>query len=104
MSDMTTKVLIEIRDKISSVDQGLNRLREEHGAILQEHGKDITRNSEAIEQLGRDVDQHMTANGQVLRQILGAVEYGNRQRDIRVEDIEARVTRIEEHLDLPLDG
>lgn len=90
MSDLTTKILVQIRDKIGSVDEkigsvdrGLHRLREEHGQRLT-----------AVEQQGK-------AMGLTLKQILGAVEYGNKQRDTRVGELESRVHRIEQHLDLP---
>ncbi len=84
MSDgLNTKILIQIRDKISGVEEGLDRLREEHGEILREHGEHL----DAVEEVGR-------TNGMILRQVLGAVEYGNKQWD-------TRLGRIEEYLDLP---
>ncbi len=128
MSELTTKVLIQIQEKLSGMDTELKGhavkldehgailtehgaiLREhgailrEHGAILREHGQAIQKNTDAIDELRVDMTGELRANGQVLKQILGAVEYGNRQRDIRVEDIEERVSRIEDHLELPAEG
>ena len=69
--------------RLVNVDEGLHRLREEHGEILREHGG----------RLGA-VEQQVRANGMTLKQVLGAVEYGNKQRD-------SRLIRIEDHLDLP---
>jgi len=90
MSDLTTKVLVEIRDEIKNVKAEVRNLRNEHGEILREHGDRL----EAVDHQG-------TKNGIILRQILGAVEYGNKQRDVQVGDLENRVARIEQHLDLP---
>ena len=50
------------------------------------------------------MSQALISDGQPLRQILGAVGYGNRQREIRAGDIKEHVTRIEEHQDLPTEG
>lgn len=96
MSDLTTKVLLEIRD-------GQNRLREEHGELLREHGELLREHGETLRGHGGRLDaleQHARSNGAVLRQILGAVDYGNKQRDVKVGDLENRVTRIEEQLEL----
>ncbi len=96
MSDLTTKVLVEIRDELRT-----------HGDELKAHGERLDNLENTVAQHGTLLEQLVqqgAANGLTLRQLLGAVEYGNNQRDVRVGDIEARVTRIEEHLDLPLEG
>ena len=106
MSDLTTKILVNIRDEITNVKDEVKNvkdevkdlkdevknLRSEHGEILREHGQRL----DAVERQG-------TNNGMILKQILGAVEYGNKQRDMQVGDLEGRVSRIEQHLDLPLE-
>lgn len=88
--DLNTKILIQIRDKISSVDKGLSRLREEHGELLREHGGILREHGGRLDA----VEGQVRANGIILKQVLGAVEYGNKQRD-------SRLTRIEDHLNLP---
>ena len=106
--DLNTQILIQIRDKISSVDVGLQRLREEHGEILREHGEILREHGEILREHGEilrehggqlgAVEQQVRANGLTLKQVLGAVEYGNTQRE---QNYETRLTRIEKHLDLP---
>lgn len=110
-NDLTTKILIQIRD-------GVNQLREEHGAILKEHGAILKEHGAILKEHGAILNRHGDtldkhdgrlgalerqgeANGLVLKQILGAVEYGNKQRDLKTEQLYQRVTRIEQHLELP---
>ncbi len=105
MSDLTGTILKEIRDEIRGqrqdhgeqlrgLRQEIRGMRREHGGILKGHGETLKEHGQRLDAM----EAHAARNGTVLRQILGAVEYGNQQRDIRVEDIEERVTRIEEHL------
>ena len=106
MSDLTTKVLVEIRDEIKNVRDEVKNLRGEHGEILRGHGAILREHGAILREHGQRlgaVEQQGADNGKVLRQILGAVEYGNKQRDVQVGDLENRVTRIEQHLDLPLE-
>lgn len=97
MSDLTGTILTEIRDEIRGMRQEHGERLKEHGEILKEHGETLKGHGQRLDAM----ESHSARNGTVLRQILGAVEYGNQQRDIRVEDIEERVTRIEQHLELP---
>ena len=122
MSDLTTKILVEIRDEIKTIglehgerldtmdrrleQQGKTLTQhsitlEQHSKTLAQHSRTLTQHGNANEDLGQTMERQGSANGLVLKQILRAVEYGNKQRDLNVGDLHVRVTRIEQHLDLP---
>ena len=109
--DLTTRVLVEIRDEIRT-------MREEHGALLRDHGEQLRDHGEQL----RDHGEQLRDHGELLRdhsrqlgelrlgqermgvnvsQILQALESGASRRDDRVVDLERRVDRLEDHAGLP---
>lgn len=109
MGDLTTAVLVEIRDELKShrgyfEGQGRTLRRhtevlEHHSTLLAQHGTVLAQHSERFERQERRLDAlERTAREQAvtLRHILRAVEQGFANRDERSDDHERRLRKLED--------
>ena len=107
-ADLTTRVLVEIREELKGHRAEFVEIREElkgHRAEFVEIRAELKgHRAEFVEIRGELRSQRaehgtqLAGLGATLHQILRAVEHGNTQRDERVLDHEARISRLEERI------
>ena len=89
-ADLTTRVLVEIREELKGHRAEFVEIREE----LKGHRAEFVEIRDEL----KGHRAQFVGLGATLSQILRAVEHGNTQRDERVLDHEARISRLEERI------
>ena len=113
--DLTTRVLVEIRDELKGHRSEFVEIRDElkgHRAEFVEIRDELKGHraefveirdelkSQRVEHGAQlaDIRAELRGQGATLNQMLLAMEHGNAQRDERVSDLETRVTRLEDRI------